>query len=152
MFFSPLPVISSRIKIFISFFKLLLDFNYDGDNDDLKQSVNFTQGILTRFVAFILVCTRMLNLRPAGHLEGSFGWCFPLSHLLSRVSHGPAMGKPTGVGCRAMEPTFALGIGQRGIGGGGKAFLLPPQHQSCATVMSESRMRLSPHLLPPVLT
>lgn len=37
MFFSPLPVISSRIKIFISSFKLLLDFNYDGDNGDLKQ-------------------------------------------------------------------------------------------------------------------
>lgn len=37
MFSPPLPVISSRIKIFINLFKLLLDFNYDGDNDDLRQ-------------------------------------------------------------------------------------------------------------------
>lgn len=106
--------------------------------------------ILTWFIAFILVCTRMLNLMPAGHLDGSSGWCFPPSHHPPRVSCGPAMEKPTGVGCRAVEPTSALSKG--GIGRWGKAFLLPSHHQSCATVMSQSRVRLQPHLLLPVLT
>lgn len=46
--------------------------------------------------------------------------------LPPRVSCGPVMQKPTGVGCGAVEPTSALGIGQRGIGGWEKAFLLPP--------------------------
>lgn len=76
--------------------------------------------ILTRFIAFILVCTRMLNLIQATWMVHLAGISLPPQDL-----RGHAMEKPTEVGCRAVEPTSALGIGQRGIGGWGKAFLLP---------------------------